>query len=320
VNLLRYLGLAMIFATLFTRIDIVSVYPPSHWIQDTLTGIDKPYSKWNVYDYNAPYGVIWLGISRLLIIPQIVAPHLNESTSQVSADRVLSYWITSSIVDSLVTILIWSRKPWAVIPYGIVSTLHFFTAPWNLPVLWFTMLGLFTPWGLLLGLATKLPVGSYLMTGNLGPWQYALNMGQVWHRGLDSWQVYGSIGLLWLGVLAYNVIKLKKSRRSRLTEFHEKDSDDNSVGRPFTPACPDSPSFFSKRGRFTSNWGRHSLPESNSVKVQRGCATGQCERLERPGHRERQLERNDTDGLQRVTILHSLYSQQRKCWHFNQLL
>lgn len=92
-------------------------------------------------DWQAPYGLIWYGISEAVY-------HLYPTPS--------GYLVVTALVDA---VLMWKirnhRLAWLL--YLISSWFEYDQVPYNLPVMWMSLFGLLNPWGILLGPLTKFP-------------------------------------------------------------------------------------------------------------------------------------------------------------------
>lgn len=127
------------------------------------------------YD-QAPYGALWYLVS-------IPLGYHGDAVTYVMLSATFNLFIST-----LVIIL--------TLPFGIlfvsISIFHAWKAPWNLPILWLTLLGFISPWLLVLPILAKFPVGNF--------------QAQWWQtRQALTWQknpyYYGSIALVWIVVL-----------------------------------------------------------------------------------------------------------------------
>ncbi len=140
------------------------------WIMDALA---HPYAKIQV-----PYSIIWYGINLAL-------PHSNGQ----------EWTLSIALIDIPVSIVILFKnwKLWLV--YIHVSLLSFGSAPYNLPILWFTALGLWYAPLVLLGPITKLPFGP-----RFDYWTFIFNKSLQY---ADNYWFYGLLGVWFLSVLFY---------------------------------------------------------------------------------------------------------------------
>lgn len=189
----RLLAISATLAILLWRLQYFLIFPVNHFVNDTMQpGVDQPYS-WtpNHHDLNAPYGVTWIVLTRLVEGAFVWLPFPRD----------VRFSLATLLIDQafLIALSFW-RGRW-LLAYAPISILQWANAPWNMPVLWVTLAGLKWIPSLALGIATKLPVGSFLVSHSWASWQYALSMGQTWHRGIDSWELYGTLAVLWLAIL-----------------------------------------------------------------------------------------------------------------------
>jgi hypothetical protein len=92
-------------------------------------------------DWQAPYGLLWYGISELV--------YHAYPTPQ-------GYVTITALVDG---VLMWKIRNHrlVLVLYIFSSWYEFNQAPYNLPPMWMSLLGLWNPWAVLLGPLTKFP-------------------------------------------------------------------------------------------------------------------------------------------------------------------
>jgi hypothetical protein len=124
----------------------------------------------------APYGIIWYAIN----LPIALAVNYDGR-----------YWMLSlGIFDGVFLWLSWvSMGPLGGLAYVLIGTFQLLRAPWNTSINWLIMLGLFSPWFLLVAPLAKLPFG--LPRHSFG------DTGRAFFFG-HNWVYYGLLGTLWL--------------------------------------------------------------------------------------------------------------------------
>lgn len=92
-------------------------------------------------DWQAPYGLLWYGISEAIY-------HIYPTPP--------GYVAVTALVDSL---LMWKIRNHrlVLVLYMFSSWFEFNQTPYNLPPMWMSLLGLWNPWAVLLGPLTKFP-------------------------------------------------------------------------------------------------------------------------------------------------------------------
>lgn len=92
-------------------------------------------------DWQAPYGIIWYAISEAIY-------HMYPTAS--------GYLAVTALIDAG---LIWKIRNHRLVLllYLFSSWFEYDQVPYNLPVIWMSLLGLINPWGILLGPLTKFP-------------------------------------------------------------------------------------------------------------------------------------------------------------------
>ena len=146
-------------------------------------------------DWEAPYGLLWYGISELIY-------HLYPTASgYVTITALLDGFLMWKIRNHRLVFLLYMFSSWC----------EFNEAPYNLPPMWMSLLGLWNPWGVLLGPLTKFPdlpnqIAFVFYTPTLSSQGNYNRFWQFWFYFLT---LLPSIGIL--AVKAYN--------RKRVTEL-----------------------------------------------------------------------------------------------------
>lgn len=137
------------------------------------------------YDY-APYGLLWYLVSKPLAWP-----------SYSVMDYLVYSWIINWVLVGVLGVL---RFPaWFLVVYVAVSVFNMLKAPWNLPVLWLSLLGFVSPFLIVIAPLAKFPVGN--------------PRAKLWQvRQALTWQknpvYYGTLIIVWLAVLILSVSHL----------------------------------------------------------------------------------------------------------------
>lgn len=130
------------------------------------------------YDH-APYGLIWYLVSKPF-----------GWASKTGLDYIAYNCIINMTVIGMLEVFLLPQ--WFILIYLIVSTFNLLKAPWNLPILWLSLLGFFSPVLLIVSPLAKFPV--------LNP------RARLWQiRQALTWQknpvYYSSLIIVWLAVL-----------------------------------------------------------------------------------------------------------------------
>jgi len=141
--------------------------------------------------YEAPYGQLWYALNLSI-------PH--------STGLEWTLWIAFLDIPVSLLVLFKTWKLWLV--YIIVSVLSFTSAPYNMPVLWLTSLGLFRRPSILLGPLTKIP-------DTIPQLQYVLSSSL--HQ-IGNWWYYGLLMVWFLSVLFYTLTISIRHATRRLRE------------------------------------------------------------------------------------------------------
>lgn len=148
------------------------------WNSGTVSGILPGLHCWYCTPWQAPYGLLW----HLAAWP---------GTLFTQNSSFLGFTIYISIMDLWLMLLI-QKTTYLYPTYLFVSGWIFLQAPWDLPVLWWTLAGLYA-WPLAtLGIFAKLPVGAPYST-----WNYLLTKPYL----NTDFQYYGLMGLVFIAVL-----------------------------------------------------------------------------------------------------------------------
>lgn len=177
------------------RIEVVL---QGHVWKDIQNGILPALNCFYCNPSNGPYGVLWWIISQGLRF---------------------NYAGVTTFIDFLVMVAIRNRYP--VFPvYAFMSWLLWIQAPYDLPIIWITLLGLFKLPLVLLGPLTKLPVGAPV---------------SVWHfvfskpYNLNDLEYYGFMGIVFLAVIlqvtVYGMARKNQGRKTNTVQplLHLKD-------------------------------------------------------------------------------------------------
>lgn len=131
------------------------------------------------YDY-APYGLVWYLVSKPF-----------GFFSMNGFDYIALTGIVNGTILGLLGVF--NLPPWFILLYLLISMFNLVKAPWNLPVLWLSLLGFFSPWLLIVPVLAKFPVGN----PRAKAWQV---------RQALTWQknpvYYGTLIIVWIAVLA----------------------------------------------------------------------------------------------------------------------
>ena len=92
-----------------------------------------------------PYGVIWYAV--------------NYPLSRVVKYDGISWMVLLALIDSLFIWLSQQLGFYGLLSYVLIGTFQLLRAPWNVSILWLTILGLFQWWFLIVAPIAKLPVG-----------------------------------------------------------------------------------------------------------------------------------------------------------------
>ncbi len=141
--------------------------------------------------WQAPYGQLWYALN-------LAIPH--------STGLEWTLWIALLDIPVSLLVLFKTWKLWLV--YIAVSTLSFTSAPYNMPVLWLTSLGLFRRPSILLGPLTKIP-------DTIPQLQYVLSWSV--HQ-IGNWWYYGLLMVWFLSVLFYTLTISIRHATRRLRE------------------------------------------------------------------------------------------------------
>jgi len=171
ITLSGIIGVFFLFYIRLTQVQSGLLAHDIPWIMDALA---HPYAKVQV-----PYGILWYGIN-------LAIPHSNGSD--------WTLWIALLDIPVSLVFLFKNWKLWIV--YIHVSALTFTSAPYNLPILWLTGLGLFYTPLIILGPLAKLPFGP-----RLDYWNFIFNNSLQY---ADNYFFYGLLGVWWLSVLFYS--------------------------------------------------------------------------------------------------------------------
>jgi len=130
---------AILFVTMFRllEVDYIVTHKPDI-LGAIIPALQHPFQG---TDWQAPYGLLWYGISEGVY-------HLYPTPS--------GYLAITAVVDAL---LIWKIRNHHVVMllYMFSSWFEFNQTPYNLPPMWMSLLGLWNPWASLLGPLTKFP-------------------------------------------------------------------------------------------------------------------------------------------------------------------
>jgi hypothetical protein len=130
---------SILFLTVFrlSEVDYIVTHKPDI-LGAILPALQHPFQG---TDWQAPYGLIWYAISEGVY-------HLYPTPA--------GYVTITALVDALVM--------WTIRKHRLVEILYLFSswyefnqAPYNLPPMWMSMVGILNPWGVLLGPLTKFP-------------------------------------------------------------------------------------------------------------------------------------------------------------------
>lgn len=157
------------------------------WNRDIPDGIIPALHCWYCVPSHAPYGTLWY---------------------IVSFPGVLGYTWYVTLVDFAVMLLLVRIRAWLLLPtYLLSTTLLWLQAPYDIPVLWMTLLGLIS-WPLIfLGPLSKLPLGAPYST-----WNYVLTKPYV----STDWIYYGLIGFVFVAIVA-EIVYDSYTRRTATT-------------------------------------------------------------------------------------------------------
>ena len=158
------------------------------WNDGTVIGIIPGLKCWYCVAWQAPYGIIW----HILSVPGLI---FDKPSPFIG----FNFYIT--IVDLAVMELVKNtRLLWPT--YVIFSGWIFLQAPWDLPVLWITVTGMWK-WPLaFLGIVAKLPVGSE--PWGWATWNYLLHKPYL----ATDWQYFSFMGLIFLATILEYKIRL----------------------------------------------------------------------------------------------------------------
>ncbi len=128
----------------------------------------------------APYGIIWYGVNLPLAKPF----DYNGRTWMVLLATIDGAFVWLSLRMGL----------YGVLAYVVIGTFQLFRAPWNASINWLVILGLYSPWFLIIAPVAKLPVG--LPVRIFGHTRVAF-----FYR--HNFVYYGLLGTLWVIVFDF---------------------------------------------------------------------------------------------------------------------
>jgi hypothetical protein len=161
------------------------------WNRDIQTGIIPGLQCWYCHAYDAPYGLLWHIVS---------VPALLLGSSQQSFITYIS------IIDSVFMRVIGKRR--LIIPYSVCSVWIWLQAPYDIPILWLTLLGLVS-WPL----AFFGPIGKLPFLAPASTWSFVLSH----HYLASDLQYYALMGIVFISVIVQSVTE-KRSSASKILE------------------------------------------------------------------------------------------------------
>src|SRR5438445_5117556 len=118
-------------------------YEPA--IMQGLKSIRKVLRRQKIVSGRAPYGIIWYAIN----LPIARAAKFKGR-----------YWVLLlGLIDSIFLWLSWTMGWLGFLAYVFIGTFQLLRAPWNTSINWLILLGLVSPWFLVIAPIAKLPVG-----------------------------------------------------------------------------------------------------------------------------------------------------------------
>ncbi len=160
----------------------------------------------------APYGLIWHGMNLPLAKPF----NYNGRT----------WMLLLAVIDAAFVWLSLRMGLYGGFAYAVIGTFQLFRAPWNASVNWLIILGLYSPWFLIIAPVAKLPLGlpvrifghtrvAFVYRHNFV--YYGL-LGTLWVLVFFSLFIPGildltitTLGLPWAAILAYLYMTRKRS-------------------------------------------------------------------------------------------------------------
>src|SRR5438445_5722121 len=141
--------LAAVVAITVVRTSWTVVRPIPHDVEPAimpgLKNIRNVLQRQTVVSGRAPYGIIWYAIN----LPIARAAKFNGR-----------YWILYlGLLDSIFLWLSWTMGWLGFLAYAFIGTFQLLRAPWNTGINWLIVLGLVSPWFLVIAPIAKLPVG-----------------------------------------------------------------------------------------------------------------------------------------------------------------
>src|SRR5437879_642427 len=174
-----------IVAIIAVRTLWIEVRPIPHDIEPAimpgLKSIRKVLRRQTIVSGRAPYGIIWYAIN----LPIARAAKFKGR-----------YWVLLlGLIDSIFLWLSWTMGWLGFLAYAFIGTFQLLRAPWNTSINWLIVLGLVSPWFLIIAPIAKLPVGLPLHA--FGDTERALFF-------KHNFVYYGLLGYLWL-ILFFNL-------------------------------------------------------------------------------------------------------------------
>lgn len=151
-------------------------------IMPGLKNIGKVLHRQVIVSGRAPYGIIWYAIN----LPIARAAKFNGRN-----------WVLYlGLIDAIFLWLSWTMGWLGFIAYVFIGSFQLFRAPWNTSINWLILLGLVSPWFLIIAPVAKLPVG--LPFHAFGDTERAFFF-------KHNFVYYGLLGTLWL-IVFFNLL------------------------------------------------------------------------------------------------------------------
>jgi hypothetical protein len=174
--------------TIFLARQFLTLFSIYYWNSDIPSSIIPGLQCWYCNPSQAPYGILWYIVSYLGIFP------LASTTGFVAYVNTIDFIVMHRITRFQLTSII----------YQFFSVWIWLQAPYDLPILWLTALGLWF-WPLaLLGPLAKLPVGAPIQV-----WNFLLSK----PYNVNDYQYYIFMGIVFVAVLAQRISKSVKKRK-----------------------------------------------------------------------------------------------------------
>lgn len=133
-----------------------------------------------LHAWDCPYSLLWYGMAELI-------PH---ATFQGWANGI-------AIIDALVMVFVYRFLGFRAFCAYSACSFSAFLAPYNMMIIWLTLLGFVSAWTLWIPIVAKLPFGSNLFVG-WTEWKFIFSS-SLQHPYAYVW--YSVIGMWWLLVL-----------------------------------------------------------------------------------------------------------------------